>query len=85
MMRKEITIGTLDELVQHPIAMFVQMASRFESRIYIETGSMKINAKSIMGMMTLGMEEGRVITVSADGPDEEMALDKIESFLTNGR
>ena len=84
MLRKDITVCLKDGQVARPVAMFVQVASRFNSRIYIENGSVRINAKSIMGMMTLGMEDGRIMTVSADGQDEELAMEKIEEFLTSG-
>ena len=84
MIKKDITVKMKDGIVARPVAMFVQVASQFTSRIYIENSNMKINAKSIMGMMTLGMEDGKAITVMADGPDEEAAMEKIESFLTTG-
>ena len=84
MIKKNVTVRMKDGLVVRPVAMFVQVASQFDSRIYIETSNMKINAKSIMGMMTLGMEEGKEITVSADGTDETFAMEKIEAFLTTG-
>ncbi|MBQ6470008.1 MAG: HPr family phosphocarrier protein [Lachnospiraceae bacterium] len=84
MIKKNITVNLKDGLIARPVAMFVQVASQFESRIYIETPGMKINAKSIMGMMTLGIQEGREWTVTADGADETFAIDKIETFLTKG-
>ena len=84
MIKKNITVRVNDGLIVRPVAMFVQVASQFQSRIYIETSDMKINAKSIMGMMTLGMEEGKDLTVSVDGTDEEFAMEKIEAFLTTG-
>ena len=84
MIKKDITVQMKDGLVARPVAMFVQVASQFASRIYIVNSNMKINAKSIMGMMTLGMEDGKAITVMAEGPDEETAMEKIESFLTTG-
>ena len=84
MIKKNITVRIKDGLIVRPVAMFVQVASQFQSRIYIETSDMKINAKSIMGMMTLGMEEGKDLTVSVDGMDEEFAMEKIEAFLTTG-
>ena len=84
MIKKNITVNLKEGLIARPVAMFVQVASQFESRIYIETPSMKINAKSIMGMMTLGMQEGKELTVTVDGTDEAFAIEKIESFLTAG-
>ena len=68
-----------------PAAMLVQMASKFESKIYMqsEDGSVKVNAKSIMGMMSLGLNEGIHVIVSAEGADEEAAVDSIREYLSN--
>ncbi len=64
-----------------PIALLVQEAGKFESRIYLEIGTKKVNAKSIMGMMSLGMTNGDEVEVSAEGEDEEAALDGVVGFL----
>lgn len=50
--------------------MLVQVASQYESEIYVESGRKKVNAKSIMGMMTLGLDNGEEVTVTANGKDE---------------
>jgi catabolite repression HPr-like protein len=50
----------------HPVAMLVQIASRYESRIYMADGPRKVNAKSIMGMMALGVNNGQEIVISAE-------------------
>ena len=82
MKKKSITINLENGLEARPIAMLVQVASRYESSIYIETGDKKVNAKSIMGMMTLILSAGDTITVSADGKDEDEALEGIEEYLS---
>lgn len=64
-----------------PAAMVVQVASRYESRIYIVQDSKKINAKSIMGMMSLGFVPGADLVIEADGVDENEAAGAIEEFL----
>ena len=64
-----------------PIALLVQEAGKFESRIYLEIGTKKVNAKSIMGMMSLGMTNGDEVEVSAEGEDEETALNGVVGFL----
>ena len=66
-----------------PVAMLVQVASQYESTIYLETGSKRVNAKSIMGMMTLALMEGMDILVEADGNDETAAVSEIEKYLNN--
>ena len=63
------------------MAMLVQIASQYDSMIYVENQNARVNAKSIMGMMTLGMGSGEEITVSADGADESAAMDEIEKYL----
>ena len=67
-----------------PVAMLVQVASQYDSSIYVESDSKRVNAKSIMGMMTLGLLPGVKILVTADGSDEEMAIAGIEKYLTEG-
>ena len=61
--------------------MLVQVSSKFESRIYLESTGKKVNAKSIMGMMSLGLDNGDQVTVTAEGTDEEAAVDAIEKYL----
>lgn len=81
MLKKTITIGLASGLEARPVAMLVQIASQYASQIYVETLNARVNAKSIMGMMTLGMVSGEDITVSADGDDESEALNDIEQYL----
>jgi phosphotransferase system HPr (HPr) family protein len=60
----------------------VQKASVFDSKVYIASGDKKVNAKSIMGMMSLGLLKGETLTVITDGDDEKEALESIDSFLS---
>lgn len=66
-----------------PIAMLVQLASQFKSRIEIRQDNMVVNAKSIMGMMTLGLVEGQKLEIDVEGEDEENAMLEMENFLTH--
>ena len=68
-------------LEARPVAMLVQVASKFESRIYLESTGKKVNAKSIMGMMSLGLDNGDQVMVTAEGTDEDAAVDAIEKYL----
>lgn len=81
-MRKEMIIQIAGGLEARPIAVLVQVASQYESSIYLESGDKKVNAKSIMGMMTLGLAPGEEVTVIADGVDEEAAIQSIEQYLS---
>jgi catabolite repression HPr-like protein len=83
MIKKPITIQLASGLEARPVALLVQVASQYESRIYVESGKAKVNAKSIMGMMTLGLDMGESIIVSADGSDEQDAIDNIEKYLSS--
>lgn len=82
MIRKPITIGISNGLEVRPIAMLVQVASQYASSIYLESEARKVNAKSIMGMMSLGLDAGESVTVSVDGVDEEEAMKSIEEYLS---
>jgi catabolite repression HPr-like protein len=82
MIKKSIKISCPRGLEPRPIAELVQVASKYESKIYLETETKRVNAKSIMGMMSLGLIAGEDVTVTADGSDEQDAVSKIEKFLT---
>ena len=82
MMKKTMTIQLQSGLEARPVALLVQVASQFECSIYVEVENKKVNAKSIMGMMTLGLAPGEQVSVIADGADEEAALQSIEQYLS---
>lgn len=82
MTKKDIKIRLASGLEARPVAMLVQVASQFESSIYLETEGKRVNAKSIMGMMSLGLDAGEEVTVTADGADEEDAVCNIEKYLS---
>ena len=69
MITKNMKIEISTGLEARPVAVFVQVASQFESSIYVEVGNKKVNAKSIMGMMSMGFTEGQEITIIADGKE----------------
>ena len=82
MTKKSVTINLENGLDARPIALLVQRASQHESRIYIEIGDKRVNAKSIKGMMSLVLDNGETLTVSADGTDEKEAVVDLEQFLS---
>lgn len=81
MIRKSVTINC-EGLEARPIAMLVQKASQFTSRVHIEIGTKKVNAKSIMGMMSLSVCGGDEVVVVTEGADEEVAANEIELYLS---
>mgnify|MGYP000659784350 FL=1 len=85
MIQKKMTINISTGLEARPVAVFVQVASQFDSSIYVEVGTKKVNAKTIMGMKTLGLDVGESVVVSADGADEEKAIAEIEKYLAAGK
>lgn len=81
-MRKEMIVQIAGGLEARPIAVLVQVASQFESSIYLEADGKKVNAKSIMGMMTLALKAGEKMTVEANGADEAAAIEGIEKYIS---
>lgn len=83
MTQKKLTISLPEEQQARAVAMTVQKANKYESRIYIEYCGTRVNAKSIVGMMSLGAGNGSSILVDADGADEIQAVLELEKFLTD--
>lgn len=83
MIKKTVKVQLSEGLDARPIALLVHEASKYKSNVYIESEEKKINAKSIMGMMTLRILPGQEIIVVADGEDESKAVEGIEEFLTS--
>lgn len=82
MIKKNIDVSVGEEGAR-PIAMLVQLASQFKSNIELRRDSMTVNAKSIMGMMTLGLVQGQNLEISIEGEDEEEAMKEMENYLTS--
>ena len=83
MIRRPVRINLNTGLEARPVAQLVQVASQFNSEIYVESGAKKVNAKSIMGMMTLGLDMGEEITLSANGEEEAEAMASMEEYLNS--
>ncbi len=81
MVKRAVTVCREEGLEARPIAMLVQKASQFASTVHIEVGTKKVNAKSIMGMMSLSVCSGDEVVVIATGEDEEAAVSAIEQYL----
>ena len=85
MIEKSIKIQLNGGLEARPVAMLVQVASQHESSVYIMSEGRKVNAKSSMGMMSLALDTGESVTVSADGKDEQQAIQSIEEYLSGSK
>ncbi len=81
MTKKMVEIKLQNGLEARPVAILVQVASKYDSTVYLETAGKKVNAKSIMGMMSLGLASGENVTITADGSDEKNAVQDIEKYL----
>lgn len=82
MTKRAIAVKLENGLEARPVALLVQVASQYESKVYIESGEKKVNAKSIMGMMSLSLAAGETLEVIADGKDEAEAISSIEKYLS---
>ena len=82
-MTKSVVVKMQQDFEARPIANLVQVANRYESKIYLEHGDSRVNAKSIMGMMSLALLNGEEILVDAEGADEAEAVAAIEEFLVS--
>ena len=82
MISKEMEIKIPSGLDPSTIALFIQIASQYDSSVYVEVKNKKVNAKSIMGMMSLGLNAGEEVTVIAEGADEGAAVDSLEEYIS---
>lgn len=83
MIEREVTVTNRAGIHARPAAMIVQTASRFESRIMLGKDDEEINAKSIMGIITLGAGYDTVLNLKVEGPDEQEAADALAALFDN--
>lgn len=81
MTEKQVEVKLKMGLQARPAALFVQEANRFSSTIFLEKDDKKVNAKSIMGIMSLAINSGSIITLTADGVDENEAIEALVQFV----
>ena len=81
MFNKEVVVRCESGLHNKQATYFVQKANEFESVIYLECGNRKMNAKSLLGIMSLGVITGATVTLTATGPDAEAAVNALETLL----
>ena len=83
MIEREVTVNNRAGIHARPAAMIVQTASRYESKIMLGKADEEINAKSIMGIITLGAGYDTVLTLKVEGPDEQEAADALGNLFEN--
>ena len=81
MFNKEVVVRCESGLHNRQATYFVQKANEYESSIYLESGNRKMNAKSLLGIMSLGIITGATVMLSAVGPDEEAAVNALDTLL----
>ena len=81
MISKTITIQLPSGLEARPVAMLVQVASQYESAIYVQSEQRRVNAKSIMGLVSLGMLKDEEVSLQAEGPDEQDAVNELAKMI----
>jgi phosphocarrier protein len=84
LIQRDFTISNRLGLHARPSAQLTQVASRFASEVWIARNGRRVNAKSIMGVLMLAAGKGTTVTVDADGPDEQAALDAVGALIESG-
>ncbi|MHC1695071.1 MAG: HPr family phosphocarrier protein [Eubacteriales bacterium] len=84
MISRDVTIINSVGLHARPATFFIQKANSFKSSLWVEKGDRRVNAKSLLGVLSLGISKGTVITLIADGVDEEEALDGLSALIQTG-
>ena len=81
MFNKEVIVRCESGLHNKQVTYFVQKANEFKSSVWLESENRRMNAKSLLGIMSLGIVTGAVVTLSADGPDAEDAVNALDAML----
>ena len=84
MVTKEVVINNQVGLHARPATFFIQKANEFKSSIWIEKEDRRVNAKSLLGVLSLGIMGGTQIRIIAGGPDEEQAVDELVKLVESG-
>ena len=84
MISRDITIKNSVGLYARPATFFIQRANSYKSSIWIEKDDRRVNAKSLLGVLSLGIAKGMTVTISAEGQDEDAAVDGLVSLVNSG-
>lgn len=83
MFMKEVVVQNQVGLHARPATFFIQKANEYKSSIWVESADRKVNAKSLLGVLSLGITKGLTITIIAEGPDEESAVNDLVSLISS--
>lgn len=81
MTSRDITIQNSVGLHARPATFFIQKANSYKSSVWVEKDDRRVNAKSLLGVLSLGIVKGMTVTITADGPDENEALDGLAALI----
>ena len=84
MISKDVTVQNSVGLHARPATFFIQKANSYKSSIWVEKGDRRVNAKSLLGVLSLGIPKGTSITIIADGADEQEAIDGLVNLIKTG-
>ena len=84
MITRDVTIQNNVGLHARPATFFIQKANTFKSSIWVEKGDRRVNAKSLLGVLSMGIAKGMTITLIADGQDEAAALNELSKLINTG-
>ena len=84
MYSKEVEVQNQVGLHARPATFFIQKANEYRSTIWVEKDERRVNAKSLLGVLSLGIVGGTVIKIRADGIDEKAAVDNLVSLIESG-
>ena len=84
MISTDVTIKNNVGLHARPATFFIQKANSYKSSIWVEKEDRRVNAKSLLGVLSLGITKGMTITLIADGVDEQEALDGLSALINSG-
>ena len=84
MYAKDVTISNQVGLHARPATFFIQKANEFKSSIWVEKEERRVNAKSLLGVLSLGIVKGTTITLIADGSDEKEAVEALAELVRSG-
>ena len=84
MISRKVTINNNVGLHARPATFFIQKANSFKSSIWVEKEDCRVNPKSLLGVLSLGITKGTAITIIADGSDEAEAVDSLASLVETG-
>ena len=84
MISKEVVIDNQVGLHARPATFFIQKANEFKSSIWVEKEERRVNAKSLLGVLSLGIAKGMTINIIADGTDEDVAVESLCALIDSG-